>query len=384
MYRPLLTPGRTMRDVLPRGNGERRAACGRADACVTRVAPVGSAIIRRPSYHPGHLPVLLGVTMRHSSILLMALCLCSCGKKGPAPADDPAPSETAAVRPEVIPLLQFWDRTLNEHVYSYGDGQPAEYRRSGNFGNEKVVGYVATKEYPGTVRLVRAYCQDGKHYFTLNTPPATANDVVRIEAFIVYVWTSPGPGRVPVHACFLPDDKDPYFDTDLAKVKEYVDKTLKVINKQRKLVENYFYVYASGPASGAPSPSQASPQPAPSATPPAPKGKADDAELAAVRAKLVGKWSTKTGDFERTLELRGDGVAIWMDRTGSEQPQPKDDYTRRWEVVDRTILRERVSIPGMPNEAGLRHQILKLTDTELELRLVGFTSTPPTKYTRVK
>jgi hypothetical protein len=318
--------------------------------------------------------------MRYSSVLLLlgALCLCSCGKKASAPADDPAPNETATPRPEVLPLIQFWDRTLNEHVYSYGDGQPAEYRRSGNFGNEKVVGYVATKEYPGTARLIRAYCQDGRHYFTLNTPPAAATDVVRIEAFVVYVWTSPGPGRVPVHACFLPDDKDPYFDTDLAKVKEYVDKTLKVINKQRKVVENYFYVYASGPAPSVPS----TPQSGSSVTTPGSKGKADDAELAAVRAKLVGKWSSKMGELsERTLELLPNGVALWMERIGDREPMPKDDYDHTWELLDKSTLKEVVKLPGNPNGATFRHGIIKLTESELELKdNFGFNKT----YQRVK
>ena len=45
--------------------------------------------------------------------------------------------------------------------------------------------------------------------------------------------SSPGDGRVPVHACFLPDDKDAYFDQDLKGVKDYVDGTLASEDERR-------------------------------------------------------------------------------------------------------------------------------------------------------
>jgi hypothetical protein len=192
--------------------------------------------------------------MRWLPLALVALGLCSCGKKAPKPETppDPEPEPTPTVpnrpapsKPEVTALYQFWDSSVNEHVYSYGDGEPANWRRNPDFKNEKIIGYVATQQYAGTVPLYRAYCKDRRHYFYLSKP-AGANDVERMEAFTVYVWKTPGDGRVPVHACFLPDDKDACFDQDLKRIKDYVDGTLKQIGKQRKLVENYFYVYPTG------------------------------------------------------------------------------------------------------------------------------------------
>src|SRR5438309_72939 len=58
---------------------------------------------------------------------LVAVCLCSCGKKDKPtePAADgnaPPPSLPAPAKPEVTALLCFWDSTVNEHVYTYGDG----------------------------------------------------------------------------------------------------------------------------------------------------------------------------------------------------------------------------------------------------------------------
>jgi hypothetical protein len=171
----------------------------------------------------------------------VCLCFCSCGKKD-RPAETPDAPDSASSKPEVTALLCFWDTNLNEHVYTYGDGEPADWRKNPVFSAKPTVGYVATKQYPDTVPLHRAYCRDQRHYFYL-TRPAGATDVERMEDFHVFVWTKPGDGRVAVHACFLPDDKDAYFEQDLKRVKDYVDGTLKGIGKQRKLVENYFYVY---------------------------------------------------------------------------------------------------------------------------------------------
>ena len=175
-----------------------------------------------------------------SLVIVVPSCLCSCGKKNPAETSD----ALAPPKPELTALLCFWDTTLFEHVYTYGEGEPASWRKNPVFAVKPTVGYVATKQYPDTVPLQRAYCRDRRHYFYINKP-AGASDIERMEDFHVYVWTKPGDGRVPVHACFLPDDKDPYFDQDLKRVKDCVDGTLQGIGKQRKLAENYFYVYPS-------------------------------------------------------------------------------------------------------------------------------------------
>lgn len=201
---------------------------------------------RRPAY-PGTHPLTnlpRGAAVRRNALLFVALCLCSCGKKGPAPTDPP-PAEPAKPKYEVVPLLGFWDNGVREHVYTYGDGQPAEYRKNPDFGAERMVGFVSLKQLPGMVQLVRAYCRDRKHYFSLGGPPDGVADVERIEAFVVYVWRTGDEGRLPVHACFQPDHKDPYFDQDLRKVKEYAEVKLKTTGQKQKVVENYFYVYGT-------------------------------------------------------------------------------------------------------------------------------------------
>jgi hypothetical protein len=178
-------------------------------------------------------------------------------RTGSEPTPAPAPA-----KPTLLALYRFWDTRHNEHVYTYGEGEPAAWRKNPAFNGEVLVGYIAVAPQPGAVKLYRAYCRDQRHYFYL-TKPTGATDIERSEAFEVYVWTQPGDGRIAVHACFLPDDKDAYFDRDLANVKEYTAGTLKQIGKQRKVVEAMFYVYPTAVQTTPPS------VPKPPATPPA-------------------------------------------------------------------------------------------------------------------
>ncbi|HEX4610456.1 MAG TPA: hypothetical protein VH092_19860 [Urbifossiella sp.] len=290
--------------------------------------------------------------MRWIALPLVAACLCSCGKKAPAPAP-PAQDEPEAVKLDVTPLLQFWDKTVSEHVYTYGDGQPAEYRRNPAFTGERVIGHVATRPYPDTVRLVRAYCRDQKHYFSLSAPPVWATDIERIEAFVVYVWTGPGNGRVPIHACFLPDEKDPYFDQDLKRVKDYADGTLKGIGKQRKVVENYFYVYptgaAQGKATGTPPPAA---PPAPT-VPPAAAGGGGEPDW------VVGMWIGKVGSRTVTVRYLPDGY-FEESPTGSSGDAIYGTYTVQSVAGQRLEIRRDVGgtiIPGFNGPTSMTHPI---------------------------
>ena len=147
-----------------------------------------------------------------------------------------------AKKRELTPLYRFWDKKHNEHIYTYEGTEPVDWRQNEDFSKETIVGYAVNERDTDTGRLFRAYCKDGRHYFYLSKPPG-AQDIERIEDFLLYVWTKPGDDRVPVHACFLPDNKDPFFDTDLKKVKDYAEETLKGINVRRRVVEKMFYVY---------------------------------------------------------------------------------------------------------------------------------------------
>ncbi len=168
--------------------------------------------------------------------MALALFAGACDRKtSPTEADPtpaPAPTPTPA-KPTLLALYRFWDTRHNEHVYTYGEGEPAAWRKNPAFNGEVLIGYIAVAPQPGASRLYRAYCRDQRHYFYLTTP-AGATDIERIEAFEVYVWPQPGDGRVAIHACSLPDDKDSYFDRDLANVKEYAAGTLKQIGKPHK------------------------------------------------------------------------------------------------------------------------------------------------------
>lgn len=161
----------------------------------------------------------------------------------PPPA--PPPAQPEAPKRVLTALYRFWDKRTNEHVYTYGDGEPAEWRKNPAFEQEKVVGYAVYKPEADAVRLYRVLCRDGRHRFSLRLARSAevVKDIARVEDFTLYVWTKPGDGRVPVHACFLPDDRDFYFERDMAAVRSYTDETLKVIGKQRLIVENMFYLY---------------------------------------------------------------------------------------------------------------------------------------------
>jgi hypothetical protein len=70
---------------------------------------------------------------------------------------------------------------------------------------------------------------------------------MELEDFHAFVWTKPGDGRVAVHACTLPDMTDMLLDTDLKKVTDFSDNTLKGIGQQRKNLPRYFYLYPAAP-----------------------------------------------------------------------------------------------------------------------------------------
>jgi hypothetical protein len=140
-----------------------------------------------------------------------------------------------------VALLRFYDKRHNEHVYTYGDGEPASWRQNPHMGREATIGIASLAKEPDTTRLFRAIRPDGRHYFYLQKPASAQN--IRLEEFVIYVWTKPGDDRIPIHACVLPDSTDVYLDGDMAKVKDFTDETLKGIGVKRRIIPRLFYLY---------------------------------------------------------------------------------------------------------------------------------------------
>jgi WD40 repeat protein len=151
----------------------------------------------------------------------------------------------------LTPLYRFRDTRNGEHVYTYGDGEPADWRKNPAFTGETVVGYASVTPLGDTAQLWRAYCRDTRHYLTLGDP-SWEKDILRHESFAPFVWVKPGDGRVPVHACFLPDGKDAYFDVSLEKVRAYAAGPPEGAGPERKVVEEMFYLYPTGSAPSLP------------------------------------------------------------------------------------------------------------------------------------
>jgi hypothetical protein len=158
--------------------------------------------------------------------------------EGP-PKKDKADGKTD---PNIVALLRFYDTRLSEHVYTYGEGEPAAWRKDSTKTRETIVGYASLKELPDTRRLYRAIRKDGMHYFYFEAPRNATG--IRLEDFVLYVWTKPDDGRVPIHGACLPDRLDMYFDADESKVKKVIEDTSTGLGAKRVRYPNAFYLYA--------------------------------------------------------------------------------------------------------------------------------------------
>jgi hypothetical protein len=143
-------------------------------------------------------------------------------------------------------LIRFYDTKRNEHIYTYGEGEPQAWREREELQTETILGKVALTKEPGTTPLYRAVRKDGKHYFYLIKPTNIGGDY-KLEDFHVYVWTKPGDGRIPMHACVLPDSIDLFLDNDLKKINEFNSLTLKGIGQKRRTYMRMFYIYPPDP-----------------------------------------------------------------------------------------------------------------------------------------
>ena len=172
----------------------------------------------------------------HAVLLLLAL-----SAPVPCSAEDKPKGEGKKDAPKRTDLLRFYDKKLHEHVYTYGDGEPAAWRKHADMESETVMGQVALEKEEGTTRLFRAIGKDRRHYFYTEKPAGLKD--FELEDFIVYVWTKPGDERIPLHACLLPDGTDLFLDPEQKKVTTFADETQKGIGINRKNISKMLYVY---------------------------------------------------------------------------------------------------------------------------------------------
>ena len=66
---------------------------------------------------------------------------------------------------------------------------------------------------------------------------------LRVEDFVVFVWTTKGEGRVPIHGCGLPDGTDTWFDSDQRLIKSVIDDSFTGFGVKRNAFPSAFYLY---------------------------------------------------------------------------------------------------------------------------------------------
>lgn len=146
---------------------------------------------------------------------------------------------------KLVALYRFYDKRLHEHVYTYGDGEPANWRKHPDMEAERIIGYATLDKETGSTRFWRAIRGDRKHYFYLSAPTGTKG--ASLEEFKAYVWTQKGDSRVPIYGCVLPDGTDLFLDPDAKKVSRFSRETLSGIGQKRISYSPAFYLYAKPP-----------------------------------------------------------------------------------------------------------------------------------------
>lgn len=272
------------------------------------------------------------------SVAFLSMCLASCGKNKPKDPDAPAPETTPKLA--LTPLYRFWDNGHNEHVYTYEGTEPVEWRKNPAFQRETVVAYGVNSPDIDAVKLHRWYRKDGRHYFYIKEQPK-GFQFERLEDFTLYVWTTPGNGRIPIHASFDNDSLDAYFDKSLENVKSYS------AGKQRNIVENYFWLYPTGPA-----PSNRASAAPPNTTP------GNPAKPAAQEAWVVGLWMGKVGNQVATVRYFPDGY-FEESPTGSSSDMIHGTYKVRQNANGLEIQRDvgGTIIPEFQDQTKMTHPI---------------------------
>ncbi len=194
----------------------------------------------------------------------------ACGRQGPTDRNriqrPRLCSNSSEAEPTLLALYRFWDTRHNEHVYTYGDGEPAAWRKNPAFNGEVLVGYIAVAPQPNAVRLYRVPTaeDDERHYFYVTKPGAqrrrTSSGLRRSRW---YVWTrNPATAESQSTRASCRTTRTGVLRPGPDDRKEHAAGTLKQIGKQRKVVEAMFYVYPTAVQTTPP------PAPKPPTTPP--------------------------------------------------------------------------------------------------------------------
>lgn len=165
-------------------------------------------------------------------------------------ADSPSGADAANAEkdPTIVPLYRFYNTKRFFHVYAYKQGQLEAFRKMEQMEQQKIIGYVLTKEEPGTQRLWRAVRSDGRHYYYVQAPRRISKNVrVHAREFQVYVWKRGGDGRVPIFANSWTDGTDMYFDPDKKRIEKFAENTKKALGVTRPDYGLVFYVQKEPP-----------------------------------------------------------------------------------------------------------------------------------------
>ncbi len=147
---------------------------------------------------------------------------------------------------DLVPLQRFYKRATHEHVYSVGEKEQAKWRQSGNYDEQVIVGLIATKNLPGTVRLYRHLRPDGRHVYSKDLPINSRLAKVDNANFEAYVWTEPGEGRIGVYCSTWLDGSDVYLETGLQYLEKFSADSKRDlgVDRLRPTLEPLFYVYS--------------------------------------------------------------------------------------------------------------------------------------------
>lgn len=148
--------------------------------------------------------------------------------------------------PDAVPMVRFFDRRTNEHCYSVLADEQARWRELAPVMRQQyALGLVARTRGDGKVRLYR-HLPIGKgrtvYSFSANYGPNYKSDSANFE---VYVWDSPGDGRIPIYCSTWTDGTDLFLEKNLAAVERYSTNTKEQngVVRLRPFTGPMFYIY---------------------------------------------------------------------------------------------------------------------------------------------
>ncbi len=153
--------------------------------------------------------------------------------------------------PGLVPMYRFYDSRYFKHIYTTSEDELATWRSDPALKEQLVIGMVSPEEIRETQRFWRSIRKINKihqHHYYLVAPKALTDGFVDNEAFNVYVWNKPAPGRVPVFASSWIDGTDLHLDCDVKAVEKYIRDSKRSLGVNRlqyggAKLKPMFYVY---------------------------------------------------------------------------------------------------------------------------------------------